>query len=144
MSIKNGIKGEEKENKKNDGTEEIKRAIVVVEGLKMEEVKSKSGKTAGVEIALGEENSKVKMGRTKACTFKECKAENGKSGAAYIEMEHVSGNLELPGENKLEIDGTNSGKGTSGVSLCIVAPDFDSFSKQDNAYEFAKNYDEGN
>ncbi|KAH7817152.1 uncharacterized protein MONOS_13306 [Monocercomonoides exilis] len=146
MSIKNGIKGEGKENKKNEGTEgteETKGTIVVVEGLKMEEVKSKSGNAAGVEISLGEENSKVKMGRKKACTFKECKAENGKSGAIYIEMEHVSGNLELPGENKLEIDGTNSGKGTSGASLCIVAPDFDSFSKQDNAFEFAKSYDEG-
>ncbi|KAH7828376.1 uncharacterized protein MONOS_6466 [Monocercomonoides exilis] len=143
MSIKNGIKGEGKENKKNEGAEETKGTIVVVEGLRMEGVKSKSGKTAGVEIALGEENSKVSMGRTKACTFKECKAENGKSGAIYIEMKHVSGNLELPGENKLEIDGTNSGKGTSGASLCIVAPDFDSFSKQDNAFEFAKGYDEG-
>ncbi|KAH7829780.1 uncharacterized protein MONOS_17113 [Monocercomonoides exilis] len=142
MSIKNGIKGEGKENKKNEGTEEIKGTVVVVEGVKMEEVKSKSGKTAGVEIALGEENSKVKMGREKACTFKECKAENGKSGAIYIEMKHVSGNLELPGENKLEIDGTNSGKGNSGASLCIVAADFDAFSKQDNAFEFAKNYDE--
>ncbi|KAH7820925.1 uncharacterized protein MONOS_17817 [Monocercomonoides exilis] len=143
MSIKNGIKGEGKENKKNEGAEETKGTIVVVEGLRMEGVKSKSGKTAGVEIALGEENSKVRMGRTKVCTFKECKAENGKSGAIYIEMKHVSGNLELPGENKLEIDGTNSGKGTSGASLCIVAADFDSFSKQDNAFEFAKNYDEG-
>eukprot|EP00770_Monocercomonoides_exilis_P006910 MONOS_6873.1-p1 / transcript=MONOS_6873.1 / gene=MONOS_6873 / organism=Monocercomonoides_exilis_PA203 / gene_product=unspecified product / transcript_product=unspecified product / location=Mono_scaffold00225:32792-36417(+) / protein_length=769 / sequence_SO=supercontig / SO=protein_coding / is_pseudo=false len=116
---------------------------VKVEGLKMNEISSKKSKTAGLLIDLKSDKSKVEIGRSEKCSFKSCATQEGKSGAIYIEMKKATSNLALPTENNLEIDETNSA-GSSSTSLCIIAPDFDEFSKQNGAFDFAKNYNDSN
>ncbi|KAH7821891.1 uncharacterized protein MONOS_5159 [Monocercomonoides exilis] len=116
---------------------------VKVEGLKMNEISSKKSKTAGLLIDLKSDKSKVEIGRSEKCSFKSCATQEGKSGAIYIELKKATSNLALPTENNLEIDETNSA-GSSSASLCIIAPDFDEFSKQNGAFDFAKNYNDSN
>eukprot|EP00770_Monocercomonoides_exilis_P006961 MONOS_6924.1-p1 / transcript=MONOS_6924.1 / gene=MONOS_6924 / organism=Monocercomonoides_exilis_PA203 / gene_product=unspecified product / transcript_product=unspecified product / location=Mono_scaffold00227:27481-29364(-) / protein_length=628 / sequence_SO=supercontig / SO=protein_coding / is_pseudo=false len=121
-----------------DGREEA--SSVVIDGLNMECIESKNSETAGLSIILSSEESSVSIGRESKCTFKSCSAQEGKAGAMYIEMEKAISNLELPAEGNLEIDETNTGKDSSGASLCIVSPDFEEFSQQEDAFEFAKDY----
>ncbi|KAH7826228.1 uncharacterized protein MONOS_8312 [Monocercomonoides exilis] len=119
-----------------------KASSVKIEGLSMNDVKSSKGLSAGVMIKMVDNGSKVEMGREKKCSFKSCEAASGKAGAILIEVKDAVDNLKLPGEGKLELD---SNKGENSVaSLCIIAEDFDKFSKKDGAFEFAKNYNDDN
>ncbi|KAH7816878.1 uncharacterized protein MONOS_6858 [Monocercomonoides exilis] len=125
-----------------DGSEEA--SSVVIDGLSMESVESKNSETAGLMIKMTSESSSVELGREEKFSFKSCKSPQGKSGAVFIEMKNSVTNLKLPAEGKLDIDGTNTGSGSKSTSLCIVAPDFEEFSKQDGAFEFAKDYKDEN
>ncbi|KAH7823504.1 uncharacterized protein MONOS_15336 [Monocercomonoides exilis] len=125
-----------------DGSGEA--SSVVIDGLNMESVESKNSETAALMIKMTSETSSVELGREEKCSFKSCKAPQGKSGAAFIEMKNSVTNLKLPAEGKLDIDETNTGSGSKSTSLCIVAPDFEEFSKQDGAFEFAKDYKDEN
>ncbi|KAH7822349.1 uncharacterized protein MONOS_16576 [Monocercomonoides exilis] len=109
----------------------------------MNGVKSSKGLCAGVLIKMVDNGSKVEMGREKKCSFKSCEAASGKAGAILIEVKDAVENLKLPGEGKLEL-GDNKGKDSSVASLCIIAPDFDKFSQQKDAFAFAKDYNDGN
>ncbi|KAH7821096.1 uncharacterized protein MONOS_12005 [Monocercomonoides exilis] len=120
-----------------------KASSVQIEGLTMNEVKSSKGLSAGVMIKMVDNGSKVEMGRDKKCSFKSCEAASGKAGAILIEVKDAVGNLKLPGEGKLEF-GDNKGKDSSVASLCIIAPDFDEYSKQEDAFGFAKDYNDDN
>ncbi|KAH7821097.1 uncharacterized protein MONOS_17786 [Monocercomonoides exilis] len=120
-----------------------KASSVQIEGLTMNEVKSSKGLSAGVMIKMVDNGSKVEMGRDKKCSFKTCEAASGKAGAILIEVKDAVGNLKLPGEGKLEF-GDNKGKDSSVASLCIIAPDFDEYSKQEDAFGFAKDYNDDN
>ncbi|KAH7832258.1 uncharacterized protein MONOS_14680 [Monocercomonoides exilis] len=121
-----------------------KASTVKIEGLTMNEVKSANGLSAGIMIKMADNGSKVEMGREKKCSFKSCEAEKGDSGAIFIEMKEIVSNLKLPGEGKLEFDNNNKGKDSSVASLCIIAPDFDEYSKQEDAFGFAKDYNDDN
>ncbi|KAH7819687.1 uncharacterized protein MONOS_4875 [Monocercomonoides exilis] len=114
---------------------------VSIEGLSMNGVNSENGKVAGLEISLTSEESTVAIGRNSKCTFKSCTAPNGKAGAMFIKMPKAASNLQLPSTNNLEIDGSNTANSTA-RSIFIAAPDFDEFCKQDDAFEFAKDFDE--
>ncbi|KAH7822391.1 uncharacterized protein MONOS_14122 [Monocercomonoides exilis] len=120
-----------------------KASSVRIEGLSMNGVKSSKGLCAGVLIKMVDNGSKVEMGREKKCSFKSCEAASGKAGAILIEVKDAVDNLKLPGEGKLEL-GDNKGKDSSVASLCIIAPDFDKFSQQKDAFAFAKDYNDGN
>ncbi|KAH7822280.1 uncharacterized protein MONOS_9649 [Monocercomonoides exilis] len=120
-----------------------KASSVQIEGLSMDGVKSSKGLCAGVMIKMVDDNSKVEMGREKKCSFKSCEAASGKAGAILIEVKDAVENLKLPGEGKLEL-GDNKGKDSSVASLCIIAPDFDKFSQQKDAFAFAKDYNDDN
>ncbi|KAH7819696.1 uncharacterized protein MONOS_4868 [Monocercomonoides exilis] len=114
---------------------------VSIEGLSMNGVNSENGKVAGLEISLASKESTVAIGRNSKCTFKSCTAPKGKAGAISIGMPKAASNLQLPSANNLEIDGSNTANSTA-RSIFIVAPDFDEFCKQDDAFEFAKDFDE--
>ncbi|KAH7830226.1 uncharacterized protein MONOS_13642 [Monocercomonoides exilis] len=114
---------------------------IAVEGMLMKEVSSELGEAAGMEIYLYSEESTLTIGRKSKCTFKKCSAPMGKSGAIYIWMTKITPNLQLPSANNLEIDGSNTANSSS-RSICIVAKDFEEFCKQEDAFEFAKDFDE--
>ncbi|KAH7818751.1 uncharacterized protein MONOS_5290 [Monocercomonoides exilis] len=114
---------------------------VSIEGLNVQEVKSEKGAAAGLDITLGSENSRVAIGRSSKCSFKSCSAPEGKSGAIYIEMPKATSNLQLPSEHNLEIDSSNTA-GSKTTSLFIIAPDFEEFCKQEDAFAFANEFDE--
>ncbi|KAH7815668.1 uncharacterized protein MONOS_18299 [Monocercomonoides exilis] len=119
-----------------------KASSVKIEGLSMNGVKSGNGLCAGVMIKMTEKDSKVEMGRVKKCSFKSCEAVSGKAGAIFIEVKDAVDNLKLPGKGNLELD---SNKGENSVaSLCIIAEDFENFCKQEDAFGFAKDYNDGN
>ncbi|KAH7822427.1 uncharacterized protein MONOS_6424 [Monocercomonoides exilis] len=120
-----------------------KASSVRIEGLTMNGVKSENGLCVGVMIKMVDDDSTVEMGRGKKCSFKSCEAASGKAGAILIEVKDAVDNLKLPGEGKLEL-GDNKGKDSSVASLCIIAPDFDKFSQQKDAFAFAKDYNDGN
>ncbi|KAH7822593.1 uncharacterized protein MONOS_17627 [Monocercomonoides exilis] len=124
-----------------DATDKV--SSVKIEGLNMKELKSGSKNSAGIMIKMVDDNSKVEMGREKICSFKSCEAASGKAGAILIEIQNAVTNLKLPGEGKLEFDNNNKGE-NSVASLCIIAPDFDKFSQQKDAFEFAKDYNDDN
>ncbi|KAH7822262.1 uncharacterized protein MONOS_11990 [Monocercomonoides exilis] len=115
-------------------------STVSIEGLSMKEVNSEKGEAAGLEISLVSEESTVAIGRTSKCTFKSCHVPKGKSGAIFIFTLNATKNLQLPSANNLEIDGSNTA-GSQSSSLFIIAPDFDEFCKQEDAFEFANDYD---
>ncbi|KAH7827371.1 uncharacterized protein MONOS_15763 [Monocercomonoides exilis] len=117
---------------------------VNIEGLTMKDVKSENGASAGIIINMTSESSSVKMGRANKCSFKSCTAPAGNAGAMYVEMSKATAQLLLPLANNLDIDNSNTAHNSSVASLCIVAPDFDAFSKQEGAFEFAKDYTEAN
>ncbi|KAH7816502.1 uncharacterized protein MONOS_11543 [Monocercomonoides exilis] len=114
---------------------------VLIEGLNVQEVKSEKGAAAGLDITLSSEESRVSIGRESKCSFKSCSATEGKSGAIFIEMPKATSNLKLPSEHNLEIDSSNTA-GSKTTSLFIIAPDFDKFCKQEDAFEFANDYDD--
>ncbi|KAH7821570.1 uncharacterized protein MONOS_7828 [Monocercomonoides exilis] len=122
----------------NDGIETTSK--VSIEGLDIKDSTSENGASAGLEISLSSEESKVEIGRTSKCTFKSCTAPKGKAGAMSIKMPKAASNLHLPSANNLEIDGSNTANSTA-RSICILAPDFDEFCKQEDAFEFANDYD---
>ncbi|KAH7818738.1 uncharacterized protein MONOS_13194 [Monocercomonoides exilis] len=114
---------------------------VLIEGLNVQEVKSEKGAAAGLDITLSSEESRVAIGRGSKCSFKSCSAPEGKSGAIIIDMPKATSNLKLPSEHNLEIDSSNTA-GSKTTSLFIIAPDFDKFCKQEDAFAFANDYDE--
>ncbi|KAH7820943.1 uncharacterized protein MONOS_9155 [Monocercomonoides exilis] len=114
---------------------------VSIEGLNMNEVKSEKGAAAGLDITLSSEESRVAIGRSSKCSFKSCSAPEGKSGAIFIEMPKATSNLKLPSEHNLEIDSSNTA-GSKTTSLFIIAPDFEKFCKQEDAFAFANDYDD--
>ncbi|KAH7818696.1 uncharacterized protein MONOS_2134 [Monocercomonoides exilis] len=114
---------------------------VSIEGLNVREVKSEKGAAAGLDITLSSEESRVAIGRTSKCSFKSCSAPEGKSGAIFIDMPKATSNLQLPSEHNLEIDSSNTA-GSKTTSLFIIAPDFEEFCKQEDAFAFANDYDE--
>ncbi|KAH7823802.1 uncharacterized protein MONOS_15680 [Monocercomonoides exilis] len=118
----------------------VEAGKIVVEGLNIREANSKNGNTAGLEISLSSEESTVAIGRSSKCSFKSCSAPEGKSGAIFISMLNATSNLQLPSSNNLEIDSSNTA-GSKSTSLFIVAPDFEEFCKQKDAFEFANDYD---
>ncbi|KAH7821270.1 uncharacterized protein MONOS_14495 [Monocercomonoides exilis] len=117
---------------------------VEIEGLTMNGVTSQSGFTAGILMKMVDGDSIVEMGKEKKCTFKSCVAAEGKAGAIFIEVKKAVDHLKLPAEGNLDIDSTNKGKDSSVASLCIIAEDFENFCKQENAFGFAKNYNNDN
>ncbi|KAH7819393.1 uncharacterized protein MONOS_12188 [Monocercomonoides exilis] len=119
---------------------EDKAAKIVVEGLNIKDANSEKGDTAGLEIILYSEESTVAIGRTRKCSFKSCTAPKGKAGAMAIVMPKATSNLQLPSANNLEIDSSNTANSTA-RSICIIAPDFDEFCKQEGSFEFANDYD---
>ncbi|KAH7819450.1 uncharacterized protein MONOS_7137 [Monocercomonoides exilis] len=118
-----------------------KPSAVVIEGLDVQEVNAENGAAAGLEISLISEESTVAIGRTSKCTFKSCRAAGGKAGGMLIRMAKATSNLQLPSASNLEIDSTNTANSTA-RSIFIVAPDFEEFSKQEDAFEFASDFDE--
>ncbi|KAH7819339.1 uncharacterized protein MONOS_12006 [Monocercomonoides exilis] len=118
-----------------------KPSAVVIEGLDVQEVNAENGAAAGLEISLISEESTVAIGRTSKCTFKFCRAAGGKAGAMLISVAKATSNLQLPSASNLEIDSTNTANSTA-RSIFIVAPDFEEFSKQEDAFEFASDFDE--
>ncbi|KAH7816471.1 uncharacterized protein MONOS_9785 [Monocercomonoides exilis] len=114
---------------------------VSIEGLNVQEVKSEKGAAAGLDITLSSKESRVAIGRSSKCSFKSCSAPEGKSGAIFIDMPKATSNLQLPSEHNLEIDSSNTA-GSKTTSLLIIAPDFEEFCKQEDAFEFANDYDE--
>ncbi|KAH7818654.1 uncharacterized protein MONOS_2351 [Monocercomonoides exilis] len=123
----------------DDGSNSFSK--VSIEGLNMSEVKSEKGAAAGLDITLSSEESRVAIGRSSKCSFKSCSAPEGKSGAIFIDMPKATSNLQLPSEHNLEIDSSNTA-GSKTTSLFIIAPDFEEFCKQEDAFEFANDYDE--
>ncbi|KAH7816536.1 uncharacterized protein MONOS_4916 [Monocercomonoides exilis] len=123
----------------NDGSNSSSK--VSIEGLNMNEVKSEKGAAAGLDITLSSKESRVAIGRSSKCSFKSCSAPEGKSGAIFIEMPKATSNLKLPSEHNLEIDSSNTA-GSKTTSLFIIAPDFDKFCKQEDAFAFANDYDD--
>ncbi|KAH7816326.1 uncharacterized protein MONOS_8996 [Monocercomonoides exilis] len=119
--------------------EETARKIDI-EGLNIKDSNSEEGDTAGLQIVLFSEESTVAIGRNSKCTFKSCTAPKGKSGAIMIEMPKTISNLKLPSANNLKIDSSNTANSTA-RSIFIVASDFDEFCKQEDAFEFANDYD---
>ncbi|KAH7828426.1 uncharacterized protein MONOS_4583 [Monocercomonoides exilis] len=115
-------------------------SAVSIEGLSMNGVNSENGKVAGMEISLSSKESTVAVGRKSKCTFKSCTAPKGKAGAIFIEMPKATSNLQLPSTGNLDIDSSNTA-GSKSTSLFIVAPDLDEFCKQEDAFEFANDYD---
>eukprot|EP00770_Monocercomonoides_exilis_P006076 MONOS_6046.1-p1 / transcript=MONOS_6046.1 / gene=MONOS_6046 / organism=Monocercomonoides_exilis_PA203 / gene_product=unspecified product / transcript_product=unspecified product / location=Mono_scaffold00185:58394-59827(-) / protein_length=478 / sequence_SO=supercontig / SO=protein_coding / is_pseudo=false len=116
-------------------------AKIFIEGLNIKNSHSELGYTAGLWISLVSEESTVAIGRNDKCSFKSCSAPEGKSGAIFIDMPKATSNLQLPSANNLEIDSSNTA-GSESTSLFIIAPDFDEFCKQEDAFEFANDYDE--
>ncbi|KAH7818662.1 uncharacterized protein MONOS_2359 [Monocercomonoides exilis] len=114
---------------------------VSIEGLNVREVKSEKGAAAGLDITLSSKESRVAIGRSSKCSFKSCSAPEGKSGAIFIEMPKATSNLQLPSEHNLEIDSSNTA-GSKTTSLFIIAPDFEKFCKQEDAFAFANDFDE--
>ncbi|KAH7818641.1 uncharacterized protein MONOS_2340 [Monocercomonoides exilis] len=114
---------------------------VSIEGLNVREVKSEKGAAAGLDITLSSEESRVAIGRSSKCSFKSCSAPEGKSGAIFIDMPKAASNLQLPSEHNLEIDSSNTA-GSKTTSLFIIAPDFEKFCKQEDAFLFANDYDD--
>ncbi|KAH7818777.1 uncharacterized protein MONOS_18010 [Monocercomonoides exilis] len=114
---------------------------VSIEGLNVQEVKSEKGAAAGLDITLSSEESRVAIGRSSKCSFKSCSAPEGKSGAIFIDMPKATSNLQLPSEHNLEIDSSNTA-GSKTTSLLIIAPDFEEFCKQEDAFAFANDFDE--
>ncbi|KAH7816450.1 uncharacterized protein MONOS_15516 [Monocercomonoides exilis] len=114
---------------------------VSIEGLNVQEVKSEKGAAAGLDITLSSEESRVAIGRSSKCSFKSCSAPEGKSGAIFIDMPKATSNLKLPSAHNLEIDSSNTA-GSKTTSLLIIAPDFEEFCKQEDAFEFANDYDD--
>ncbi|KAH7831347.1 uncharacterized protein MONOS_6051 [Monocercomonoides exilis] len=123
----------------NDGSDSYSK--VSIEGLNVLEVKSEKGAAAGLDITLSSKESRVAIGRSSKCSFKSCSAPEGKSGAIFIDMPKATSNLQLPSANNLEIDSSNTA-GSESTSLFIIAPDFDEFCKQEDAFEFANDYDD--
>ncbi|KAH7816527.1 uncharacterized protein MONOS_14390 [Monocercomonoides exilis] len=123
----------------NDGINSSSK--VSIEGLNINEVKSEKGASAGLDITLSSKESRVAIGRGSKCSFKSCSAPEGKSGAIFIDMPKATSNLKLPSEHNLEIDSSNTA-GSKTTSLFIIAPDFDKFCKQEDAFAFANDYDE--
>eukprot|EP00770_Monocercomonoides_exilis_P008030 MONOS_7988.1-p1 / transcript=MONOS_7988.1 / gene=MONOS_7988 / organism=Monocercomonoides_exilis_PA203 / gene_product=unspecified product / transcript_product=unspecified product / location=Mono_scaffold00289:50780-53095(+) / protein_length=772 / sequence_SO=supercontig / SO=protein_coding / is_pseudo=false len=115
-------------------------SAVSIEGLNIKNSNSEKGEAAGLEISLSSNESTVEIGRNNKCTFKSCTAPKGKAGAISIGMPKATSNLRLPSANNLEIDSSNTANSTA-RSICIIAPDFDEFCKQDGAFEFANDYD---
>ncbi|KAH7819418.1 uncharacterized protein MONOS_8619 [Monocercomonoides exilis] len=115
-------------------------STVSIEGLNMNGVNSENGASAGLEISLVSKESTVTIGRNKKCSFKSCSAPKGKSGAILIELRKATSNLQLPSANNLEIDSSNTA-GSKSTSLFIIAPDFEEFCTQEDAFEFANDYD---
>ncbi|KAH7821666.1 uncharacterized protein MONOS_10082 [Monocercomonoides exilis] len=123
----------------NDGINSSSK--VSIEGLNMNEVKSEKGAAAGLDITLSSEESRVAIGRGNKCSFKSCSAPEGKSGAIFIDMPKATSNLQLPSANNLEIDSSNTA-GSKTTSLFIIAPDFEEFCKQEDAFAFANDFDD--
>ncbi|KAH7832682.1 uncharacterized protein MONOS_4005 [Monocercomonoides exilis] len=123
----------------NDGIETTSK--VSIEGLDIKDSNSEMGNTAGLQIVLFSEESTVAIGRGSKCSFKSCSAPEGKAGAMLIRMPKATSNLQLPTANNLEIDSSNTA-GSKTTSLFILAPDFEEFCKQEDAFEFANDYDD--
>ncbi|KAH7815547.1 uncharacterized protein MONOS_13576 [Monocercomonoides exilis] len=117
-----------------------KAVKISIEGLNIKDSDSKFGDTSGLDIILSSKESTVAIGRNDKCSFKSCSAPKGKSGAMFIKIPKATSNLQLPSTNNLEIDSSNTANSTA-RSICIIAPDFDEFCKQEDAFEFAKDYD---
>ncbi|KAH7827368.1 uncharacterized protein MONOS_17315 [Monocercomonoides exilis] len=99
----------------------------------------------GATISIKDETGSISNVNIEGLTMKDVKSENGASaGAMYVEMSKATAQLLLPLANNLDIDNSNTAHNSSVASLCIVAPDFDAFSKQEGAFEFAKDYTEAN
>ncbi|KAH7818374.1 uncharacterized protein MONOS_8081 [Monocercomonoides exilis] len=113
---------------------------ISIEGLNIKDSNSEEGDTAGLDIILSSEESKVEIGRNDKCSFKSCTAPKGKTGAMSIKMPKAASNLQLPSANNLEIDGSNTANSTA-RSIFIVAQDFEEFCKQEGSFEFANDYD---
>ncbi|KAH7832670.1 uncharacterized protein MONOS_3993 [Monocercomonoides exilis] len=122
----------------NDGIETTSK--VSIEGLDIKDSTLEMGNTAGLQIVLFSEESTVAIGRGSKCSFKSCSAPEGKAGAIFIDMPKATSNLQLPTASNLEIDSSNTA-GSKTTSLFILAPDFDEFCKQEDAFEFANDYD---
>ncbi|KAH7822001.1 uncharacterized protein MONOS_6551 [Monocercomonoides exilis] len=114
---------------------------VSIEGLNVQDVKSEKGAAAGLDITLSSEESRVAIGRSSKCSFKSCSAPEGKSGAIFIDIPKATSNLKLPSANNLKIDSSNTA-GSKTTSLFIIAPDFEEFCKQEDAFEFANDFNE--
>ncbi|KAH7818532.1 uncharacterized protein MONOS_3771 [Monocercomonoides exilis] len=122
---------------------ESQPANITIDGLTVNEAKSEDGETAGVEMWVRSNVSVVSIGRKRKCTFKSCTAPNGKSGALFIDLPKAASQLQLPSANNLEIDSSNTAN-SSVTSLFIIAPDIEEFCNQDNAFEFANDYNDSN
>ncbi|KAH7816598.1 uncharacterized protein MONOS_5860 [Monocercomonoides exilis] len=113
---------------------------VSIEGLNVQDVKSEKGAAAGSDIILSSKESRVAIGRSSKCSFKSCSAQEGKSGTIFIDIPKATSNLQLPSKHNLEIDSSNTA-GSKTTSLFIIAPDFEEFCKQEDAFEFVNDYD---
>ncbi|KAH7818613.1 uncharacterized protein MONOS_10379 [Monocercomonoides exilis] len=114
---------------------------ISVEGVKVQEIYAEFGNVAGLRIKCFYNESNISLGRTRKCTFKSCSSSNGIAGAICIDMFKAVSNLKLPAANNLEIDSSNKA-GSKTTSMFISALDFKEFCEQENAFEFANDFDD--
>ncbi|KAH7816111.1 uncharacterized protein MONOS_5141 [Monocercomonoides exilis] len=118
--------------------------LVAIDGIWMDNIRSKSGIVAGLYIHSTNYGSFVYFDGSFNCSFVSCVAEQGKAGAVTISLAQATSRLTFPELKYLSFDKSNKRAGNVDTSLFLAVPDIHKFGKNRNAFPFASSYTSSN